>query len=109
MPVHSALGPGHPPPHDACCPLHSPRLNADNVTKPVPVFLRHDRHLGAHRKDHFAACLLQHRAKPSANFSYALRSSGFLKRRNCETTTLPSSNATRVLVLWKFSIEPVVS
>ena len=33
-PVHSALGPGHPPPHDACCPLHSPRLNADNVTKP---------------------------------------------------------------------------
>jgi hypothetical protein len=20
-PVHSALGPGHPPPHDACCPL----------------------------------------------------------------------------------------
>ena len=35
-PVHSALGPGHPPPHDACCPLHSPRLNADNVTKPSP-------------------------------------------------------------------------
>jgi hypothetical protein len=33
-PVHSALGPGHPPPHDACCPLHSPRLNADNLTKP---------------------------------------------------------------------------
>ena len=33
-PVHSALGPGHPPSHDACCPLHSPRLNADNVTKP---------------------------------------------------------------------------
>src|SRR6266511_4121835 len=27
-------GPGHPPPHDACCPLHSPQLNADNVTKP---------------------------------------------------------------------------
>ena len=23
-PVHSALGPRHPPPHDACCPLHSP-------------------------------------------------------------------------------------
>ena len=37
-PVHSALGPGHPPPHDACCPLHSPQLNADNVTK--PCFLR---------------------------------------------------------------------
>jgi IS1 family transposase len=33
-PVHSALGPRHPTPHDACCPLHSPRLNADNVTKP---------------------------------------------------------------------------
>jgi hypothetical protein len=33
-PVHSALGLGHPPPHDACCPLHSPQLNADNVTKP---------------------------------------------------------------------------
>ena len=33
-PVHSALGPRHPPPHDACCPLHSPQLNADNVTKP---------------------------------------------------------------------------
>jgi hypothetical protein len=33
-PVHSALGPRHPPPHDTCCPLHSPRLNADNVTKP---------------------------------------------------------------------------
>jgi hypothetical protein len=32
--VHSALGPGHPPPHDACSPLHSPQLNADNVTKP---------------------------------------------------------------------------
>ena len=34
MPVHSALGPRHPPPHDACCPLHSPQLNADNATKP---------------------------------------------------------------------------
>ena len=33
-PVHSALGPRHPPPHDTCCPLHSPPLNADNVTKP---------------------------------------------------------------------------
>ena len=33
-PVHSALGPRHPPPHDACCPLHSPQLNANNVTKP---------------------------------------------------------------------------
>ena len=32
-----ALGPGHPPPHDACCPLHSPQLNADNVTKPGGV------------------------------------------------------------------------
>ena len=32
--VHSALGPRHPPPHDTCCPLHSPQLNADNVTKP---------------------------------------------------------------------------
>ena len=37
MPVHSALGPRHPPPHDACCALHSPRLNADNVTKPLAV------------------------------------------------------------------------
>ena len=37
-PVHSALGPGHPPPHDACCKLHSPQLNADNVTKPVVLF-----------------------------------------------------------------------
>ena len=37
-PVHSALGPGHPPPHDACCPLHSPRLNPDNVTKPSSVY-----------------------------------------------------------------------
>jgi hypothetical protein len=26
--------PGHPPPHDACCPPNSPQLNADNVTKP---------------------------------------------------------------------------
>ena len=33
-PAHSALGPGHPPPHDDCCPLHCPRLNADHVTKP---------------------------------------------------------------------------
>src|SRR5665811_554318 len=33
--VHSALGPGHPPPHDACCSLHSPQLNADNVIKPL--------------------------------------------------------------------------
>ena len=33
-PVHSELGPGHPPPHDACCPLQSPRLNTNNVTKP---------------------------------------------------------------------------
>jgi len=32
--VRPALGPGPPPPHDACCPLHSPRLNATNVTKP---------------------------------------------------------------------------
>jgi hypothetical protein len=39
-PVHSALGPGHPPPHDACCPLHSPRLNADNVTKPLELIGR---------------------------------------------------------------------
>jgi IS1 family transposase len=30
-----SFGPGHPPPHDACCPLRSPQLNADNVTKPV--------------------------------------------------------------------------
>jgi len=22
------------PPHDACCPLHSPQLNANNVTMP---------------------------------------------------------------------------
>jgi hypothetical protein len=34
VPVHSALGPRHPTPHDTCCPLHSPQLNADNVTKP---------------------------------------------------------------------------
>src|SRR6478736_3517552 len=34
-PLHSALGLGHPPPHDACCPPNSPQLNADNVTKPV--------------------------------------------------------------------------
>ena len=27
------FGPRHPPPHDACCPLHSPQLNADNVSK----------------------------------------------------------------------------
>src|SRR6478672_9574499 len=33
-PVHS---PEHPPPHDACRPLHSPQLNADNVTKPLNV------------------------------------------------------------------------
>jgi hypothetical protein len=33
-PLHSALGLRHPPPHDAYCPLHSPQLNADNVTKP---------------------------------------------------------------------------
>ena len=33
-PVPSAPGPRHPPPDDACCALHSPRLNADNVTKP---------------------------------------------------------------------------
>src|SRR5665811_117723 len=33
-PVHSALGPRHPPPHDAYCSLHSPQLNANNVTKP---------------------------------------------------------------------------
>jgi hypothetical protein len=38
-PIHSALGPRHPPPHDACCPLHSPQLNADNVTKPLAVHL----------------------------------------------------------------------
>ena len=25
----------HPPPHDACCSLHSPRLNTNNVTKPL--------------------------------------------------------------------------
>ena len=36
-PVHSALGPRHPRPHDACCSLHSPQLNADNVTKPLQV------------------------------------------------------------------------
>ena len=40
-PVHSALGPGHPPPHDACCPLHSLRLNADNVTKPWRRIVAH--------------------------------------------------------------------
>jgi hypothetical protein len=34
VPLHSTFGPEHPPPHDACCPLHSPQLNADNVTKP---------------------------------------------------------------------------
>jgi hypothetical protein len=34
-PVHSTPGLGHPPPHDACCPLYSPQLNADNVTKPA--------------------------------------------------------------------------
>jgi hypothetical protein len=34
-PLHSALGLGHPPLHDACCPLHSPQLNADNVTTPL--------------------------------------------------------------------------
>src|SRR5665811_29692 len=33
--VHSTLGPGPPLPHDACCPLQSPRLNANNVTKPL--------------------------------------------------------------------------
>jgi len=32
-----SFGPGHPPPHDACCPLRSPQLNADNVTKPADV------------------------------------------------------------------------
>ena len=37
VPVHSALGLGHPPPHDTCCPLHSPQLNADNVTKPFKI------------------------------------------------------------------------
>jgi len=33
--VHSARGLRHPPPHDACCSLHSPRLNTNNVTKPA--------------------------------------------------------------------------
>jgi hypothetical protein len=32
------FGPRHPPPHDACFPLHSPQLNADNVTKPLVAF-----------------------------------------------------------------------
>jgi hypothetical protein len=36
-PVHCAFGPGHQPPHDTCCPLHSPQLNADNLTKPSGV------------------------------------------------------------------------
>ena len=42
-PVHSALGLGQPPPHDACCPLHSPQLNADNVTKPAQRLPQHSR------------------------------------------------------------------
>jgi hypothetical protein len=41
-PVHSALGPRHPPPHDACRPLHSPQLNADNVTKPPNTLFPRD-------------------------------------------------------------------
>jgi hypothetical protein len=36
--LHSALGLKYPPLHDACCPLHSPQLNADNVTKPLRGF-----------------------------------------------------------------------
>jgi hypothetical protein len=32
------FGPRHPAPHDACCPLHSPQLNADNVTGPLVAF-----------------------------------------------------------------------
>ena len=31
---------GHPPPHDASCPLHSLQLNADNVTKPGQLIVR---------------------------------------------------------------------
>ena len=31
-----------PRPHEACCPLHSPRLNADNVTKPFNHLYLHD-------------------------------------------------------------------
>jgi hypothetical protein len=34
-PAPSAFGPRHPPAHDAWCLLHSPQLNADNVTKPL--------------------------------------------------------------------------
>ena len=34
------LGRGIRPPHDACCTLHSPRLNADNVTKPGQLIVR---------------------------------------------------------------------
>ena len=33
-PLHSALGPRHPLQHEASCPLHFPRVNADNVTEP---------------------------------------------------------------------------
>ena len=39
------LGRGHPPPHDACRPLQSPRLNANNVTKPDRVFRRAIQHI----------------------------------------------------------------
>ena len=38
--LRSALGSRHAPPLDACCPLHSLQLNADNVTKPFGLLAR---------------------------------------------------------------------
>ena len=57
-PLHSALGPRHPLQHEASCPLHFPRVNADNVTKPAG-------HTTA--LDQFAAKILLAKTEPSTH------------------------------------------
>jgi hypothetical protein len=84
-PVHSALGLGHPPPHDACCPLHSPQLNADNVTKPARLCCKRQRSRRRPPRAGVlppsAACDKAQRLRDSTMSTYTARLAALTRRR----------------------------